>query len=652
MIIKRIKIDRYGPLNNIDLIIDTNFQPIFGINESGKTLILDFITKKLLGLHVSKDDILDRVDEFPEGFIVLFDGNEELKLERDVALTNYLPVTHDEIRNIFLIRDSDLKLYEEDKFYERITDRLTGIRSSDIRKIIKKTLEFGRLMPEKKELSNKAIYNKVKGKLGRAKKLRKSVNNYIIESQVNKLNEIEGELYDKRIKLKEKKSFLSKLDAAKTLDNFSSIEGKIGDSKKLISSLSKMISEDEIKSISTKLESKNDDIFIIIHNDKIKKFTRWNILISLLISTIIWLIWIFVNIPTSGLINPIITSSFLICNLFLWIIAHNKLKHFKKNENEIMKEANKLGIKVDSINSLKEKMQNIMKLRKDSENELKENIGVLKNHFNLKSSSHNDIIETSLSRLEKTRQSIDFNVRVKYDEAKYEKAKEDCDKLQDVLKILEKKITEHTIKLREFSIETENLDYKYFLKEDLDLDIENLKSLELLILKLDKYINEIENNESISKEVITIFEEIDEEEKTKITKIFSKKNNTAMIFSEITDGRYINVYYDTKNKEIIVVKSNKEELPARNLSKGTFDQLYLAIRIDFAQRLLKNKNGFFIMDDTFLTASKKRFENGLRILQDLTISGWQIIYLTAKESDFLKICEITGEKGITLEQLD
>lgn len=652
MIIRRIKIDRYGPLNNIDLNIETNFQPIFGINESGKTLILDFITKKLLGQYISKDEILDRVDEFPEGFIVLFDGKEEIKLERDVALTKYLPITSDEIRNIFLIRDSDLKLYEEDKFYERITDRLTGIRSSDIRKITKKILEFGRLTPEKKELSNKDDYNKVKGKLERAKNLRESVNKYITESQVNKLHEIEGELYDKRIKLKEKNSFLSILEAAKTLDSFTSIEGKIVASKKLISNLSNMISEDEIINLTTKLGSLNEDIFMIIHNDKIKKFARWNILISLLISTIIWLIWIFVNIPTSGLINPIITSSFLICNLFLWLVAHKKHNSFKKNENEIMNDANKLGIKVDSISNLKKKIPKFLKLREDSENELKENIGVLKDHFDLKSSPHNDILETSLRRLEETREAIDFNIRVKYDKAKFEQTKAECEKLLDEIKKLEKKITEHTLKLREFSKETENLDYKYFLKEDLDLDIENLKSLEILISKLDKYISKIETNESISKEVLTIFEEIDEEEKTKITEIFSKKNNSAIIFSEITDGRYINVYYDTKNKEITVVKSNGEELPARNLSKGTFDQLYLAIRIDFAQRILKNKNGFFIMDDTFLAASKNRFENGLKILQGLTSSGWQIIYLTAKESDFLKICEITGEKGITLEQLD
>jgi uncharacterized protein YhaN len=87
------------------------------------------------------------------------------------------------------------------------------------------------------------------------------------------------------------------------------------------------------------------------------------------------------------------------------------------------------------------------------------------------------------------------------------------------------------------------------------------------------------------------------------------------------------------------------------LSKGAFDQLYLSIRIDLAQRLLEGRKGFFIMDDAFLSSSSKRFREQVNLLSKLSDMGWQTVYFTVKAEDSRALSQISGSKVIRLEPL-
>ena len=57
------------------------------------------------------------------------------------------------------------------------------------------------------------------------------------------------------------------------------------------------------------------------------------------------------------------------------------------------------------------------------------------------------------------------------------------------------------------------------------------------------------------------------------------------------------------------------------------------------------------MDDTFLSFSTQRFNEGKKLLGKLSDMGWQIMYFTAKNHDSKALSKISGNKVITLKQL-
>ena len=66
------------------------------------------------------------------------------------------------------------------------------------------------------------------------------------------------------------------------------------------------------------------------------------------------------------------------------------------------------------------------------------------------------------------------------------------------------------------------------------------------------------------------------------------------------------------------------------MSAGTYDQLYLSIRLALGEKLLKGEKAFFIMDDPFIKSDKNRLENQIKLSIKISQSGWQILYFSAK----------------------
>jgi exonuclease SbcC len=161
MRLKEVFIRRYGPISGLHLRLGAGLQPIYGLNESGKTLVIDALLKKLIGLGVGLDPLLDRVEETPEGYIVLEEEDQEIKLGENETLATYLAIEPDELRNIFVVRDADLRIAGEDVFYKRVTDKITGLRLEDIRKIKEQLRDSGKLTDGLK-ISNKTIHFKAK----------------------------------------------------------------------------------------------------------------------------------------------------------------------------------------------------------------------------------------------------------------------------------------------------------------------------------------------------------------------------------------------------------------------------------------------------------------------------------------------------------
>ncbi len=146
MRIKEFSIRRYGPLPDTGRVALGNFSLLYGKNEEGKTLTIDALVKLLLwrGRHLFNK--VNRVDEKPEGYVIIDDeSGKEVKLPEKGDLPTITDLTPEECCNIFIIRNSDLSIASESEFYRDVTDRLTGLRTQDISSIKDQLRELGKL---------------------------------------------------------------------------------------------------------------------------------------------------------------------------------------------------------------------------------------------------------------------------------------------------------------------------------------------------------------------------------------------------------------------------------------------------------------------------------------------------------------------------
>ncbi len=148
MFLKEFSIRRYGPLPDTGRRILGYFNLFYGSNEEGKTLTIDALLKMLFEKKVRFFKGAARVEEFPEGYLVMEDGErQEFKLPEAGTVSTLFNFSPEEFGNIFVIRDSDLSIYGEDQFYRSVTGRLTGIRSEEIKDIKRELQELGSITP-------------------------------------------------------------------------------------------------------------------------------------------------------------------------------------------------------------------------------------------------------------------------------------------------------------------------------------------------------------------------------------------------------------------------------------------------------------------------------------------------------------------------
>jgi uncharacterized protein YhaN len=171
-------------------------------------------------------------------------------------------------------------------------------------------------------------------------------------------------------------------------------------------------------------------------------------------------------------------------------------------------------------------------------------------------------------------------------------------------------------------------------------------SLDLAAIRqvLKNFIDESEHRRQTALEAIGLFDEIEQEERSKITQLFGKENSVSHYFSVITDGRYDEVRYDEQTKSIRIVHADGTIMNTDRLSSGTFDQLYFAVRLALGERLLPDGRGFFILDDPFVKSDSDRLRNQLNILRQMTHEGWQILLFSAK-NELLQFLSEDVERG-------
>lgn len=101
----------------------------------------------------------------------------------------------------------------------------------------------------------------------------------------------------------------------------------------------------------------------------------------------------------------------------------------------------------------------------------------------------------------------------------------------------------------------------------------------------------------------------------------------SRIFADLTEGRYSEVQIDPRSLDLSVGSVEKVDVPATSLSRGTRDQLFLALRVAVLEVLSAERALPLVLDDPFLHFDRDRLSQAERTLARLGETH-QILLLT------------------------
>jgi exonuclease SbcC len=243
MRIQEFFIKRYGPVQNKGYTLTSSFNLFWGKNEDGKTLTIDALVRLLLGKQVKGFEKIDRVEETPEGYVVMVDDEgKEIKLPERGPLTDFVGITSSECRNIFVIRDSDLSITAEGEFYAQVTDRLTGLRTEEISAIKKELQHIGRLTrPDSSgALSDREEFENIKSRVDAASRILETIDEVQRFVQEERYDELEEEVVHQREKIERIEHDIERLEDARRREKYEKARDAFGGLKHALAKLNEL----------------------------------------------------------------------------------------------------------------------------------------------------------------------------------------------------------------------------------------------------------------------------------------------------------------------------------------------------------------------------------------------------------------------------
>jgi uncharacterized protein YhaN len=101
-------------------------------------------------------------------------------------------------------------------------------------------------------------------------------------------------------------------------------------------------------------------------------------------------------------------------------------------------------------------------------------------------------------------------------------------------------------------------------------------------------------------------------------------------FSKLTDGRYTHIRAPFGEQRLVAMKVNGEAVDTSFLSRGTAEQLYLAMRFALIEEYARKQSLPLILDDILVNFDQKRMENCLELLVQLS-QRHQILLFTCHQ---------------------
>lgn len=758
MHVRSLVVTRYGPMAPFEDEHLPAFTVIHGPNEQGKTLLIDALLRLLFKKKLKRSSLkhfgnLGRVNETPEGYVVLATHAEEVKLGEDDTLSDVskIAITPEDFRNVFLIRDSDLSVRDEREFYEGITEKLTGIRSSEIDRLLKVIQRMGRLrsITPESALANSVENDKIADRVKAARALVRDLDAARDELTQAGFDELVQELVGVRDARAQRERERDRYRAAERRARFqkaravvnevSALDARLEKTKHLDAatvkqwrslsveqkSLTQDITRDEraaekldrdIKgwageatklgrrtqglatrlrdiesALKTQVDAYQHDRADFRRDDSQVGMNRkvFYASIALVLAAVVA-----VALSPTTLTFSVAGGAVAIC-AFLGISVlrtARKRTMLLFRAEKLCAEAARYGIDVSTVNEMASaigdaerefaelsaeadvKRAEVTAARRDRERidkstgtrrhrvtEIDGAISGLRARTDIASLDALEVVVDDRARAAAsvqakmellcslapvpTRAEATILSQLETYDAEIRRALTDVvpgDTADDpdAAARLDRQIKELREREREISANISDGNRRLHA---IEVKAASLGVLEepprcRTILELDhvregieSFCERIAHEQALAQEAIRIFQEIDDEERQRVGDLFGVDSSVSRLFREFTDGRYRLVTYEPEQNQVYVERVDGLRMRATALSGGAFDQLYLAIRISIAERLLPETGGFFIMDDPFIKADRKRLLRLMRTLERLVERGWQILYFTAKD---------------------
>ena len=199
--------------------------------------------------------------------------------------------------------------------------------------------------------------------------------------------------------------------------------------------------------------------------------------------------------------------------------------------------------------------------------------------------------------------------------------------LQEEVELLQRQLNDFHTRLGDI----ERRVYEAILPADEIFPGRTLNDLKQFSQMLKAFVDDIHSKQRHARAAIEIFEEIEQEERQKISELFGENSRVSKRFQQISGELYPVVNFDFASNSIRIRRRDGKELPPDWLSSGAYDQLYFTIRLALGEKLLGEEKGFFILDDPFLKSDSGRLKQQLEMLVDISKEGWQVLYFSAKD---------------------
>lgn len=597
MEIRKLKINGFGKLKDKDIELKEGINIIYGKNEAGKSTLLKFITGMFYGVSKNKNGgnipEIDKVEpwdneEFSGKINYVLDNKNEYEVYREFKKKNP-KIFNSNLEDISKDFNID-KTKGNQFFYDQ-----TGLDEATFTTSV--ITKQGEVKLDDKSQNN--IIQKISNILGTGEdtnsyskiisKLKKKLNDEVGTSNTKEkpINTVEKRINELSIEKEKLEAYQS--EQFEIEEEIRKIKLDIVDNKERLETLKTAnIKLETIKSEEGKinvLKKLNEDTKLEIEQLKNKSKEKINSLktnkITLRDKIIISILIIISAIMFIFLRNKYIAIlPTLISILYITFIAIK----INRNKSELKEEKRKYKDKINNANSkAKAQIEEI----KTIENDYKQKLNEIYKQYNIK--ENENVIQEINS--------------------------------------LQSKINEKTLKLHTTEIDYNNINPKLEklinIEEELESLLNDRKDLKQKSYEIKKAIETLEMAYNKMKEEIT-------------PKFTEKLSDTI---KNVSNNKYNKVKINISG-EIIVEDSNGNYINAENLSLGTIDQLYLALRLASIEEITEETMPI-ILDEAFAYYDNERLKNILEYMSK-EYKNRQIIIFTCtdREKSILNSLEI------------